>query len=176
MPPRKRKTKHNNKLRGYLSNFVLGILTLLVFGFLGSTIDWIFFSSGEADPNYPDLSKLLTKTKYEKKTGHKIQVEIRNGCGAPRLARMYTEFLRSEGMDVLDAKNAENFDYEETIVYHHRGERKRALELTKIMALDPSRISEDMNEYLFYDLTLILGKDYQELPSYKKAVLYQQPF
>ena len=108
----------------------------------------------------------------QKKTGHKIQIEIRNGCGAPRLARMYTEFLRSEGMDVLDAKNAENFDYEETIVYHHRGEREIALELTRIMTLDPSRISEDMNEYLFYDLTLILGKDYQELPSYKKAILY----
>ena len=116
MPPRKRKTKHNNRLRGYLNNFVLGILTLLVFGFLGSTIDWIFFSSGKADPNYPDFSKLLTKTKYEKKTGHKIQVEIRNGCGAHRLARMYTEFLRSEGMDVLDAKNGKNVDYEETIV------------------------------------------------------------
>ena len=176
MPPRKRKTIHNNKLRGYLSNFVLGILTLLVFGFLGSTIDWIFFSSSKADPNHPDLSKLLTKTKYEKKTGYKIQVEIRNGCGSPKLARMYTEFLRAEGIDVLDAKNADNFNYQETQILHHRGDLGRALELAEIMALERSRISADKNESLFYDLTLILGSDYMALPSYRRAVLHQPPF
>ena len=174
MPLRKRKKRTKTKgiqLQALAFNLGMGILAFLVVGFVVSGIDRFFFNSG-IDPEYPDLSTLITKTSYEKKTGHKIQIEIRNGCGAPKLARMYTEFLRSEGMDVLDAKNAENFDYEETIVYHHRGEREIALELTRIMTLDPSRISEDMNEYLFYDLTLILGKDYQELPSYKKAILY----
>ncbi len=81
----------------------LGVLTLMVVGFLSSGINRFFFNSG-VDANYPDLSTLITKTKYEKKTGHKIQIEIRNGCGVSNLARMYTDFLRKKGLDVLDSK------------------------------------------------------------------------
>ena len=32
------------------------------------------------------------------------------------------------------------------------------------------------NENLFFDLTLIIGKDYIDLPSYRDAVLFQPPF
>lgn len=153
----------------------MGILLLLVFGFLISGIDRIFFNTGTY-MEYPDLNTLITKTTYEKKTGHKIQIEIRNGCGIPKLARMYTNFLRSEGMDVLDSKNANNFNYTETKILHHRGELGRALVLAGIMMIDESRIIEDKNEILFYDLTLIIGKDYINLPSYRNAVLHQQPY
>ena len=39
-----------------------------------------------------------------------------------------------------------------------------------------AKIIEDKNELLFYDLTLIIGKDYITLPSYREAVLFQPPF
>ena len=170
----RRKSK-KNKLKGLLSNLSLGIAAVLVIGFLISGIDRIFFNSG-FDVNYPDLSTLITKTHYEKKTGHKFQVEIWNGCGIPNLASMYTDFLREEGFDVLDSKNADNFDYIETKLLHHRGDVERALVLADIMTIDKTRIIEDKNENLFYDLTLIIGKDYMNLPSYRNAVLHQQPF
>ena len=178
MPLRKRKKKTATKgiqLQALAFNLGMGILAFLVVGFVVSGIDRFFFNSG-IDPEYLDLSTLITKTSYEKKTGHKIQIEIRNGCGSPKLARMYTEFLRREGIDVLDAKNADNFNYQETQILHHRGDLGRALELAEIMALERSRISADKNESLFYDLTLILGSDYMALPSYRKAVLHQPPF
>ena len=170
-----RKKSKKNKLKGLLSSLSLGITAVLVIGFLISGIDRIFFNSG-FDVNYPDLSTLITKTHYEKKTGHKIQVEIWNGCGIPNLASMYTDFLREEGFDVLDSKNADNFDYIETKLLHHRGDVERALVLADIMTIDKTRIIEDKNENLFYDLTLIIGKDYMNLPSYRNAVLHQQPF
>ena len=178
MSLRKRKHKRisrKNQQNGLGSGLPMGILVVLVFGFLISGIDRIFFNSG-INIEYPDLSILLTKTTYEKKTGHKIQMEIRNGCGIPKLARMYTNFLRSEGIDVLDSKNAENFNYTKTKILHHRGELERALVLANIIMVDESRIIEDKNETLFYDLTLIIGKDYIDLPSYRNAVLYQQPY
>ncbi|SVC45248.1 uncharacterized protein METZ01_LOCUS298102, partial [marine metagenome] len=74
-----------------ISNLSFGILGVLVIGFLISGVNRLFFNSG-IDANYPDLSTLITQTKYEKKTGHKIQIEIRNGCGVSNLARMYTDF------------------------------------------------------------------------------------
>ena len=170
----KRKYK-KNKLKGLLSNLSLGIAAVLVIGFLISGIDRIFFNSG-FDVNYPDLSTLITKTHYEKKTGHKIQVEIWNGCGIPNLASMYTDFLREEGFDVLDSKNADHFNYLETKILHHRGDIDRALVLADILKIDKSNVIDDKNENLFYDLTLILGKNYMDLLSYRDAVLFQSPY
>ena len=171
--PSRRKAKKN--LKTFVSNVTLGILAVLVFGFLTSGINRIFFNSG-IDADYPDLSTLLTKTPYEKKTGHKIQVEIWNGCGISNLAVMYTDFLRNEGLDVLASKNADHFNYLATTILHHRGEINRALVLADILKIDENSIVDDKNENLFYDMTLIIGKDYIDLPSYRNAVLFQSPF
>jgi len=177
MPPRKRpsRRKSNHNLKTIILNVTFGILVVLVFGFLTSGINRIFFNSG-IDADYPDLSTLLTKTPYEKKTGHKIQIEIWNGCGISNLAVMYKDFLRNEGLDVLDSKNADHFNYSKTTILHHRGDINRALVLADILKIDKSSIVNDKNENLFYDLTLIIGKDYIDLPSYRNAVLFQPPF
>ncbi len=178
MSPRKRNTRRKSKknnLKRISANLTLGILAVLVFGFLVSGINRIFFNSG-IDADYPNLSTLLTKTSYEKKTGHKIQVEIWNGCGISNLAMMYTDFLRSEGLDVLDSKNADHFNYLETTILHHRGDINRALVLADILQIDHSSIIDDKNENLFYDLTIIIGQDYMDLSSYRDAVLFQPPF
>ncbi len=178
MSPRKRNTRRKSKknnLKRLSTNLTLGILAVLVFGFLVSGINRIFFNPG-IDADYPNLSTLLTKTSYEKKTGHKIQVEIWNGCGISNLAMMYTDFLRSEGLDVLDSKNADHFNYLETTILHHRGDINRVLVLADILQIDHSNIVGDKNENLFYDLTLIIGQDYMDLPSYRDAVLFQPPF
>ena len=178
MPHKRRLLKRNHqsiKLRGVILNLGMGILCLFILGFIFSGIDRMFFNHG-MDIEKPNMEILFTKTSYEKETGHKIQVEILNGCGIPKLARMYTEYLRSEGFDVIDSKNADNFEYVTTKILHHRGGIERAYDLADIMMFDKNRIIENKNENLFIDLTLILGEDYKDLPSYRYALMYQQPF
>ena len=170
----KRKNQ-SNKLRKLVFNLGMGLLSILVVGFVVSGIDRLFFNTG-LDTEFPDLSLLITKTNYEKKTGHKIEVEILNGCGIPKLARMYTEYLRSAGIDVEEYKNANNANHIETKILHHRGELERALELARIMMIDKNKIIEDKDESLMFDLTLILGKDYVNLQSYPNALKYQLPY
>jgi len=157
------------------SNVGIVILSLIILFFTYSMINRLFFNDG-LDANVPNLNILISQSNYEKQTGHKIQVEIWNGCGVPKLASVYTEYLRSEGIDVLESKNADNFDYLETKILHHRGEIERALELANIMAIDEKKIIKDHNEDLFFDLTLILGNDYNNLPSYHDALMQQKPF
>jgi hypothetical protein len=89
---------------------------------------------------------------------------------------MYTDFLRDEGFDVVDSKNADNFNYINTKILHHSGDLERAYELASTLKINQNQIFENKNEQIFYDLTLIIGKDYIELPSYKNAVLFQPPF
>ena len=178
MSHRKRKLKRknqSNKLSKLVFSLGMGILSIIIVGFVVSSVDRLFFNTS-LDTEFPDLSKLITKTAYEKKTDHKIVVEILNGCGIPKLARMYTEYLRSEGIDVMDSRNADDFNYIETKILHHRGEIEAAWELANILMIDKNRIIEDNNENLFFDLTIIIGKDYSNLPSYSKALFHQQPF
>ena len=178
MPTRNKNIRRNiirKRMKQLVSNISMGTLLIIIIGFIISGVDRIFFNHGFITEPI-DLSSLITKTQYEKKTGHKIQVEILNGCGIPKLARMYTNYLRSEGIDVLDSKNAADFNYIETTILHHRGEIEIAWELANIMMIDKNKIIEDYNEFLFFDLTIIIGKDYSILPSYSKVLPHQQPF
>ena len=172
---RRRKSNNNLEIKNILTNIAVVGLLLLVIGFFVSLVDNLFFDNGHAQDR-PNLATLITKTKYEEITGHKITVEIHNGCGIPKLANLYTEFLRSEGFDVIDSRNADNFDYTITQILHHQGDKARALSLSKTMKIDESLITEEQNSYLIHDLTLILGGDYQQLNSYQNAVIYEAPF
>ena len=170
----RRNNKKKNRRKNIISNVLISLLFIIIIGFIISGVN-NFFNNG-LNISSPDLSTLLTKSKYEKKTGHKIEIEIWNGCGIPNLATLYSDFLRSEGIDVLDSKNADNFEYIESKILHHRGEIERALALAEILKINNNNIVENKNETLFFDLTLIIGEDYNELGSYKSAIMYQKPY
>ncbi|MBC8312549.1 MAG: LytR C-terminal domain-containing protein [Candidatus Marinimicrobia bacterium] len=172
---RQKRNNHNLDIKNILTNLGIGCLLLLSIGFFVSLVDNLFFDDGRAHDR-PDLATLITKTKYEEKTGHKITVEIHNGCGIPKLAILYTEFLRSEGFDVIDSRNADNFEYTKTQILHHQGDKARAISLGKTMTVDETLITAEKSPYLIHDLTLILGSDYQQLNSYQNAVFYESPF
>ena len=172
---RKREFNNNIDIKNILTNIAVGGLLLLSIGFFVSLVDNLFFDDAPLHDR-PDLSLLITKSKYEEKTGHKITVEIHNGCGMPKLANLYTEFLRSEGFDVIDSRNADNFEYKKTQILHHQGDKARALSLSKKMAVDEALITDKKSRYLIHDLTLILGSDYRELNSWENVVIYETPF
>jgi len=62
----------------------------------------------------PDLATLLAQSEYEIKTGHRIRIDIQNGCGVPGLAKIYRDYIRAEGIDVLEATNAPTFSHPRT--------------------------------------------------------------
>lgn len=176
---RKQKSRKNTKkkfdISSVIANATIGILMVLVFGFLISVVDRLFFENG-TEIDKPDLSKLIAKTKYEIQTGHKIQIEVHNGCGVTKVANVFTEYLRAEGFDVLDSRNAESFDYEQTQILHHQGDRAQAIALGKIMAIEELHIIENKNINITHDLTLIIGKDHESLSSYHTALMYNLPY
>ena len=162
-------------IKNIFFNISIGTLSIFTILFLTSMVKQIFFNSG-LDLEHPDLSTLITQTIYEKETGHKIQVEIWNGCGIENLALIYKKFLRQEGVDVLNSKNADHFNYQNTIICHHRGDLERALSVAKILKIDSNKIIEHIDNNLFYDLTVIIGHDYDSLQSYHDAILFQPHF
>ena len=178
MPQRSRIQKNsykNRQITRLITNLLLFSLTLIIFGFIYSSIERIIINKN-IETNKIDLSLEIKQSEYESKTGYKIQIEIWNGCGIPKLAQIYSNYLRSEGIDVLDTKNAKNYNYTETKILQHRGEKEIAITVADIMNIDYDNIEESLNKNLFYDLTLILGNNYITLPSYKKALMHKKPF
>ncbi len=90
-----------------------------------------------------------------------IRVEVLNGCGTAGLAKKATDFLRIKGFDVVNVGNAENFDFPETIVVDRVGDMTSAWKVAR--AVGASNVIQQKDLDLLVDVTLILGKDHQNL-------------
>lgn len=89
-----------------------------------------------------------------------LRIEVLNGTGKPGLAHAAKRGLLRRGVDVINADNAPNFDYRESILIA----RKRGADvatLGKLLGCD--NVVEQLREGTLEDATLILGADYREL-------------
>lgn len=102
------------------------------------------------------------------------EIEILNGCGDAGIANLFTNYLREQQYDVIDIRNAEHFNYKNTIILVHKVEKmKAANDLAKMLHINKEHIKTDNN---IWDLSIIIGKDYKDLISYKEISKYYEPF
>jgi len=154
---------------------------IIIFLCLPITMYFTYFIINNNPPNEFEkkynLSTLMKQTSSEKITGQKIQLEIQNGCGTKGTANLFMNFLRDEGYDVINTKNAPHFNYNNTIVKIHKPNRGNFVEeIIELLHIDSLRIEYDYNNNIFYDLTLIIGKDYRYLQSFKDVSMHHNPF
>ena len=97
-----------------------------------------------------------------------LQIEVLNGCGVSGIAAEFTEYLRRQGFDVVKTDNYESFNVLETVIIDRRNKTERITKIAKSLGLDSSRILKEINEAYLIDATVILGKDYKRLSSWKK--------
>jgi|TARA_Y100000310_G_scaffold90097_1_gene87369 hypothetical protein len=164
-PRKKPRGKHQ---RMGLVNAGIAVLSLLLVAFIFS------FSGRQAQsgvpievkfPSMPDSPKLATEI-YEANPVLDVEIEILNGCGEPGLAAKFSEFLRTERVDVVRSENADHFEYEKTILI----QRNENVEGMKHVAAalgfsidNPQQVITSADPNLDVDLTLIIGKDYQSI-------------
>ena len=124
-----------------------------------------------------DLSSLISKTKTEIKTGEKIQIQIQNGCGLSGIAKVYTKFLRTSGYDVLEYTNANHFNFENTqLIVHKKDTIGFVNEMVQILKIKPDFITYNYNNNFIYEMTVIIGHDYNNLDSYNEVTMHYEPF
>ena len=124
-----------------------------------------------------DLSLLINKTKSEKLTGDKIQVEIQNGCGLKGIAKLYANFLRNKGYDVISFKNASHFNYNKTeLIIHKKDTSNFISEIVDILQINSNLVSYNYNDNFIYEMTIIIGNDYNNLESFDEVSMYYEPF
>jgi hypothetical protein len=89
-----------------------------------------------------------------------IRIEVLNGTGEKGLAQKVAVALVKRRVDVLHVDNADNFDYEESVLIA----RKRRPELEPLVEmLGCTRFVEQLRDDMMVDATLIVGADYRRL-------------
>lgn len=103
-----------------------------------------------------------------------IVIEVLNGCGTPGLAQKFTNYLRSEGFDVIYTGNADHLNYPNTLLIERVDNSGKTDEVNKALDLNSGQITVNLDPSLHVDLTLILGKDYNRLPVYEKVLALRE--
>ena len=88
-------------------------------------------------------------------------VLVQNGCGTEDIGLRTTRYLRDRGFDVVDFKNADSFDYEETIVVDRAGDMGAALEVARMLRIP--NVIQQIPETPLVDIIIIVGADHSWL-------------
>jgi len=164
-----------------MKNKITTLQKLSSFVFISVIIYFAYFIIHKNQVQTPhdiyNLNTLMKQTNSEKNTGNKIQLEVQNGCGVKGVAILFTNFLRSQGYDVIDSKNAINFNYNNTIIKIHKPNKGNFVEeIIGILNIDSTNVEYDYDNTIFYELTLIIGKDYKYLESFDDISMHYNPF
>ena len=96
-----------------------------------------------------------------------FQIEVLNGCGAPRIADKFTAFLRRKGFDVVKTGNYESYNVPKTLVIDRKGKARAAARIGDALGLKKSEVISEIHDLFMVDATVVLGKDFRLLSSWK---------
>ncbi len=88
------------------------------------------------------------------------KVIILNGCGQPGIGAKAAEKLINAGFRVIDVKNANSFDYQDTIILASVEKKELAEEVRRLLGVGLVKLESGGG--VVVDLTLILGWDFAE--------------
>ena len=117
---------------------------------------------------YTLLNKLniFNPTPRNENSGKNIQVilvEVLNGCGVTGIADRITDSLRVKNIDVVNTGNYRSFDIDNTIVIDRTGNLTSAKYVAQSIGINERQIIQQKNKNYFLDVTVIVGKDYNQL-------------
>ena len=96
-----------------------------------------------------------------KEVPHIGRLEVLNGCGEKKAASKVADYLRNNNFDVIEIGNADNWNYEFTIVVSHKNDMTIAKKICKALNTDKLILLRD--DDTDYDISVIVGADYTGL-------------
>jgi hypothetical protein len=115
---------------------------------------------------YSYISHMSTKSsddKVENKPPRILQLDVLNGCGAKGIGAKFTDYLRTQGFDVVESKNYKSFQIPQTLVVDRIGDRTAARRVATALGVKENNIVQQLNLDYFVDISVIIGKDYTQL-------------
>lgn len=153
--------------------------TLIKFLFISIIIliSFVFYNNNTHNNSEYDQSSntLMNQSKMENYLNDRVQIQVLNGCGDKGIADLYATYLRDNNFDVIDYKNADNFNHTVSHIIVHNN-NLLVEDIADLLFIQPSNIDYVFDENIFYDLTLIVGRDYKNLDSFDDVNKHHNPF
>lgn len=89
-----------------------------------------------------------------------IQIEVLNGCGVTGIGDRFTDLIREKGFDVVNTGNYISFDIDKTFIIERLGKLETAYKVADSLNIDKRMIINQINKDYFLDLTIVVGKDF----------------
>ena len=87
-------------------------------------------------------------------------IEIQNGSARDGIANMTSEYLEEQGFSVVSVGNADQFDYENTIIYDYSGSYYTTRWLAEHFNVQPTHIIDIVDPNSPVDIRIIIGRDF----------------
>ncbi len=102
-----------------------------------------------------------------------IQIEVLNGCGKAGIAKIFESHLRQQGFDVVNTENYRimgkiNWNAPHSKVIDQIGNIEFAEDVAKSLGIDEKYVSNNDNPSPVYDVTVVIGKDFDKLKGFKE--------
>ena len=101
--------------------------------------------------------------KVENKPPRILQLDVLNGCGTKGIGAKFTDYLRTQGFDVVESKNYKSFQIPQTLVVDRIGDLTAARRVATALGVKENNIVQQLNLDYFVDISVIIGKDYTQL-------------
>ncbi len=150
-----------NNLLNYILNGVIIIFLILVAYFGFSLIN----NSLKSDRNVNEITD--TGKSITNQPNLTIQLDVQNGTNENGAATKFTEYLRKNGIDVVEMGNYKSKDVERTLIIDRSGDNAKARKVASVLGVNAKNIIQQLNNSLFLDVTVVIGKDFNELKPYK---------
>lgn len=92
-----------------------------------------------------------------------VQLDVQNGTGENGVAGQITEYLRKNGIDVVEMGNYKSRDVERTLVIDRSGDKSKSQKVARLLGVDNKNIIQQLNNSMYLDVTVVIGKDFKDL-------------
>jgi hypothetical protein len=124
-------------------------------------------SAVKPDTVRTDVPPPVKSVQAEQVKNAPVQIEVLNGCGAPGIADKFTAFLRRKGFDVVKTGNYESYNVPKTLVIDRKGKDRAAAKIGEALGLKKSEVISEIHDLYMVDATVVLGKDFRLLSSWR---------
>jgi hypothetical protein len=98
------------------------------------------------------------------------QIDVQNGTGENGVAAYFRDFFKKKGFDVVEMGNYKSNDVNKTMIIDRNGNNFAAKRVAESLGLTEYNIIPQKDTTSFLDVTVVIGKDYQELNPYKEKL------
>jgi len=151
-------------------NYFLNI-SIIVMTIVCLLLGYSLFRNSIASKN--EKPKPITDTVTSSVTNqpnHAYQIDVQNGTGENGVAAYFRDFFKKKGFDVVEMGNFKNNDVNKTMIIDRTGNKVAAKKVAESLGLTENNIIQQKDTTSFLDVTVIIGKDFQELNPYKEKV------